>query len=83
MPFRHGIHHGISFVVSILLSVLLSEVFRALLPGILVVFDKTSRFLIKVTKIQVDYKIVSILLVALVVAVIYGIVYGIFERRRD
>lgn len=83
MPFRHGAHHGISFVFSILLSVLLTELIRPLLPGVLVLFDAASKFIIKLTKTQIDYKVVSVLLVAFIVTVIYGIVYGLRERRRS
>jgi hypothetical protein len=82
MPFRHGAHHGISFVFSILLSVLLTELIRPLLPGVLVLFDTASKFIVQLTKARIDYKVVSVLLVAFIVTVIYGIVYGLRELRR-
>lgn len=82
MPFKHGAHHGISFIFSILISVLLTELVRPLLPGVLKILDNASKFIVSQTKLHVDYKMVSVLLVALVVTVIYGIIFGLFERRR-
>jgi len=82
MPFRHGVHHGLSFVLSIFVSVLLTELFRPLLPGVLAIFDDASKFVIKLTKIGIDYKVVSVLIIAIIVAIIYGIVYGWRESRR-
>ncbi|MBE3143466.1 MAG: hypothetical protein IMZ61_06010 [Planctomycetes bacterium] len=83
MPFKHGAHHGISFIFSILVSVLLTELIRPLLPGVLKILDNASRFIVSQTKLHIDYKTVSILLVAFVVTIIYGIIYGLLERRRS
>ena len=82
MPFKHGAHHGISFIFSIFISILLTELIRPLLPGVLKVLDNASRFIISQTKLHIDYKTVSILLVAFGVTIVYGFVYGLLERRR-
>jgi hypothetical protein len=81
MPLRHGAHHGISFVLSIGLSVVLNELFRALLPDAIMVFDNASRALINTFNLRLDIKVVSTFLLAIIIAVIYGMVVGIRERH--